>query len=69
MSSNNIYLTEVLIKERQHDLRVEAEQEHLARIARGNRRPWWRKLTGLTDPSDHRPRGRRVAPALHGVGR
>ena len=66
--SYNEQLIRVLISEHQRELRDEAAQERLAREARGNHTPWWRRLAGLPAPGDHRGPRHRPAPVLTSAG-
>ncbi len=44
MSLNNDYITRILVDQRQQELRAEAANNRLARIAQGDRTPWWLRL-------------------------
>ena len=44
MSYFNDYAVKVIADQRQHELQAQAASERLARIARGDRAGWWRRL-------------------------
>lgn len=44
MSLNNDYITRILVDQRQREFRAEAANDRLARIAQGDRAPWWLRL-------------------------
>jgi hypothetical protein len=60
VSLNNDYMVQILVRQRHRELLSEAANHRLARAARADRDPWWRRrLLGSRVP----PRGRRALGA------
>lgn len=66
MSLINDYSVHILAAQQQRELRAEAENDRLVRLARGDRLPWWNPLVAMARRIriSHIRTGRRTPPSL-----